>query len=508
MSNHSALSTPTSRRTVVKGVAWAVPAVTLATRIPAFAASGDQCYPVSWTTIGATGPGTQIMTSLTGTNGTTADFTASYGVINASGSTYNFPQGTSYTPLNMTSSSGSVSLSTYETPGTVTGSSSAYSYIDLTFPEGATGPVTFTISGIDSFTTTANTKGAQYFTDSVGVFAGSSAGSVGTAVTPSSTTSATYNSSTGFTTAAGTSSGTATYTIATIPSSGSVEIRLSNAFSGTIPSGAHPNQTVTISQVACSSTSPTPTPTPGACAPKVNLVPLVHLYWVAPTYSNQLDFWPANEFSVSGLSATQTVTSITTKTWFLGRQSNQDPAGWNIPIWNSANGASSSGPGASNRSGQTATNLSWNPGTGTGWDTVGTSDTTSLVNHTYSGGTTAVSGSTVTNANPAPSWDLNLNWSSTNDTKGVYATGSDGCRTFTLPAPQNPWTDIFTNVKGASGTTYTAFTFETSYTVTITDSATGKTCTISGLSGAHDFYQNNTTEDHATWYNVNQTSTC
>lgn len=69
MSNHSALSTPTSRRTVVKGVAWAVPAVTLATRIPAFAASGLCTFTTPAYTSSNTSGGKQV-SSLTATNGT------------------------------------------------------------------------------------------------------------------------------------------------------------------------------------------------------------------------------------------------------------------------------------------------------------------------------------------------------------------------------------------------------------------------------------------------------
>ncbi|WP_130865591.1 hypothetical protein [Acidipropionibacterium timonense] len=98
------------------------------------------------------------------------------------------------------------------------------------------------------------------------VFTGATKGNGGTAVAPSSTTNgASYSSTTGYTTA-GTSTGTATYTIATIPTSGSIEIRLSNAYNGYIPYNGHPNQQVTISQVTCPSTSPTPT----TCSPGIN----------------------------------------------------------------------------------------------------------------------------------------------------------------------------------------------------------------------------------------------
>ncbi len=117
MSNHSALSTPTSRRTVVKGVAWAVPAVTLATRVPAFAASGDQCYPIQWTTKGdapydASGnwiPGQQTISSQT-SSGIPGTVTVGYGVVGQ----YNYVEsGDTLAPESMTSSNGSVTMSTY-----------------------------------------------------------------------------------------------------------------------------------------------------------------------------------------------------------------------------------------------------------------------------------------------------------------------------------------------------------------------------------------------------------
>ncbi|MDU7815187.1 MAG: hypothetical protein E7J58_00485 [Bacillota bacterium] len=45
------IKTRTSRRTVVKGAAWAVPAVSLASAIPAYAISNATCSSYTWTSL-------------------------------------------------------------------------------------------------------------------------------------------------------------------------------------------------------------------------------------------------------------------------------------------------------------------------------------------------------------------------------------------------------------------------------------------------------------------------
>ncbi|MDY6055433.1 hypothetical protein [Micrococcus sp.] len=248
----SAASLPLSRRRVAGGLAWSVPAMALTAAAPAFAASRPQCFPVTWTTTGTASTASQSV-PVTGTSGGTGTVT----VTPSTTAGYSLPGGTTYGPLNLTSTDGSMALSTYVDPrASTTTRSSGYASLSLQFPEGMQGPISFTISGIDSYTTSANGNGAQYFTDQVIVL------NEGTPLAPTSTISANHQGG-GRVVAAGTASGSATYRIDNVVNP--VEIRLSNAFTGSIPLTAHPDQTVTVSAVVCSTTPPEPeqpTPTP------------------------------------------------------------------------------------------------------------------------------------------------------------------------------------------------------------------------------------------------------
>lgn len=106
--------------------------------------------------------------------------------------------------------------------------------------------MSFQISNIDSYTTTATSLGAQYFTDSVQVL------NNGTLVAPVTSTN-TLSYSGGWLSATDSSAGYATYTI---DSPGTIEIRLRNSFTGTIPSTARTNQWVRIGSVGCGTSAP------------------------------------------------------------------------------------------------------------------------------------------------------------------------------------------------------------------------------------------------------------
>lgn len=198
-----------------------------------------QCYPIAWTTASSTSAGTQTVAS----EGASIPVTTGL-----SGSAYAYPTDPAYTPLNMNSGSGSLAMSVVTSP-TSTGAQRTvdYEYVSFVYPQNAIGPVTFTITNIDSYTTTANGRGAQYFTDSVQVL------NDGAVVTPTASQNTTTTNQ--WITATSTAASAASYTI---NQPGTVEIRLRNAFTGTIPSGAHPNQTIQVSPVTCGTNAALP----------------------------------------------------------------------------------------------------------------------------------------------------------------------------------------------------------------------------------------------------------
>lgn len=131
-------STPraVSRRTITTGMAWAVPAVSLASVTPVFAASRvvAQCYPLVWTATASTTATPQTFTS-TGTQGAVGTITATPAVSSA---TYSIPPTDNYAPYNMSSSTaGTVTLSTrVSTTASVADRTSNYQSLTIQYPPG------------------------------------------------------------------------------------------------------------------------------------------------------------------------------------------------------------------------------------------------------------------------------------------------------------------------------------------------------------------------------------
>ena len=242
------IKTRTSRRTVVKGAAWAVPAVSLVSATPAYAISNATCSSYTWTSLRgyAIPTGSYSQASSDGSGSAVTVAASKHG-------NWNYTGQTTYSPLDLTSSGGSLILSGYVTTG-VTPTLNDYGETVLAFPTTAGGPISFQICGLDSYTRSRNSTHAQYFTDMVQV---SQSGNI---ITPSALSNATVDKTTSWTVATGTTSGCATYTVAD-PAVGPVTIKLGNAYGSKIPvsdryGNTHPDQAVTLSEITCGKATP------------------------------------------------------------------------------------------------------------------------------------------------------------------------------------------------------------------------------------------------------------
>lgn len=370
---------------------------------PARAATGTTCYPVTWTTSGSTSTGTQLI-NVTAADGKTSTVEATTAITGS----YRLPGGTAYTPLNMTSTAGGVMMSTYVVPTSgANGDASQYQSIFLKFPDDATGPISFSIKDIDSAVSAdrvapGGTNKSQYYTDSVQVLNDDAV----VAPAPEDLSGAVSQDGSWVTATQDGTRGSASYTI---QDPGTVEIRLRNAYTGTIDGQAHPNQTVLISNMVCGDTPPEPT-----CAPAPYSRTRVQRKFKDYVGNEYLDVSLA--LQVNSLPPGVTVESIEWEVWFRGATNASEP-GKDVPIWNSDTSYWSGGVAISDRSGQSATNLPWTPGIA-GFSNVATSDTTSLTSHTFLDGTTA------------DAWNLKFSWTGDDGANGTYTTDTNGCEKF------------------------------------------------------------------------------
>lgn len=256
-----------SRRTIAKGAAWSVPAVAFATSVPAYAVTGENCYPVNWSssfTCGTAG-GTVPVTSTTGNSGTVRVTT---GVTTG----YNIECGTTYNAYrHMQVANGQLAMATWRATNTAT-DPSRYEWVTLAFPADATGPMSFCVTNINSYPTATRDgvgSGANYYTDSVQVLNGS------TVVAPV-VTSATVSYAGGWAAGTGgTTAGQACYTVQD-PAQG-ITIRLRNAAPAS--GSGNPNQNILISAISCGTYQPPPPPPP-----------TLHVFATAAFGRRRLDF--------------------------------------------------------------------------------------------------------------------------------------------------------------------------------------------------------------------------
>lgn len=241
--NETSSATNLSRRSVTKGIGWAVPAAAVAYAAPAFAASAGQCVSFNWNTTASASPAPTTITAQTSTGGT-----ANVTITPASGGQYNWADG-NYGQQTLATSNGGVYLGTWANTGTTYAQRDQYgARIAMTFPSDATGPISFTIGDLTAAAgSSVDNVGANYYVDAVQVT------NNGTVVSPSGTSGA--NLSGGWVQGTSTTPGYATYTI---DEPGEVIVTLRNRTQQTIASSAHPNQTISISRVVCGTTPPEP----------------------------------------------------------------------------------------------------------------------------------------------------------------------------------------------------------------------------------------------------------
>lgn len=319
--NETSSATNLSRRSVTKGIGWAVPAAAVAYAAPAFAASPRQCVSFDWNTTPSTAPAPTTITGQT-SNGETAEVT----ITPASGGVYNWADG-NYGQQTLATSNGGVFLGTWANTGTTYAQRDQYgARLAMTFPSDATGPISFTVGDLTAAPgSSVDNVGANYYVDAVQVT------NNGNVVSPSGTSGA--NLSGGWVQGTSTTPGSATYTI---DEPGEVIVTLRNRTQETIASSAHPNQTISISRVVCGTTPPEPVTQPSVqCSPQITQGSGGAYFYQGANTLSRADYTLDGNFGViqvTGIPQGRTVTRVTAEIFFAKASSLNTVNGYPSPL--------------------------------------------------------------------------------------------------------------------------------------------------------------------------------